>query len=61
MKHETIWNQQLAENSKYAQGASLEDKKGIKITNAIQKIQMSLRANQTKYEQIKVENFTVDQ
>ena len=40
-------------------GLPLKDKKGIKITNAFQK--MNLIVNQTKYGWIKVVNFTIDQ
>ena len=37
----------------------LKDTKYITITNAFQKYQTNLDANQTKYEQIKAANFTI--
>ena len=47
--------------SKYEWLISLKDKKGITITNAFQKSDMNLIANQTKYGEIKAVNFTINQ
>ena len=39
---------------------SIKDKKGIKIDNAFQSF-LNQATNQTKYRQIKIVNFTIDQ
>ena len=47
--------------SKYAWVISLKDKKGITITNALQKNLKNLIASQIKYELIKAVDFIIDQ
>ena len=47
--------------SEYAWVIPLKDKEGITITNAFQKYQINQVVNQTKYGQIKVVNFTMNQ